>query len=119
CYLEKCLDALSYGAFLYGGQSCTAATRIIVERPLYDDFVTSLVDRARGLPQGDPLDPGTLIGPLVSERQVERVRSFLDGVERDGGTIVTGGGVDGLHVEPTIVTGVRPDSRIATEEVFG
>lgn len=118
-YLEKCLDALSYGAFLYGGQSCTAATRIIVERSLHDEFVSSLVARAEALPAGDPLHPGTLLGPLVSERQVERVRSFLDGVAADGGTIATGGGIDGLFVEPTVVTGVRPDARIASEEVFG
>lgn len=119
CYFEKCLDALSYGAFLYGGQSCTAATRIIVQRPLYDEFAAKLVDRAERLPAGDPLDPETLIGPLVSHRQVERVRSFLEGIERDGGTIATGGGIDGLHVQPTVVTDVRPDSRIADEEVFG
>ena len=118
-YLEKCLDALSYGAFLYGGQSCTAATRIIVQRPLHDRFVEELVERARRLPAGDPLDRATLLGPLVSERQVERVRSFLDGVAADGGTIATGGGIDGLHVEPTVVTGVAPDSHIASEEVFG
>lgn len=118
-YLEKCLDALSYGAFLYGGQSCTAATRIIVERSLYDAFVSGLVARAETLPLGDPLDRETLIGPLVSERQVERVRSFLAGVAEDGGTIATGGGINGLFVEPTVVTGVRPSSRIASEEVFG
>jgi acyl-CoA reductase-like NAD-dependent aldehyde dehydrogenase len=118
-YLEKCLDALSYGAFLYGGQSCTAATRIIVQRPLYERFVEELVARAERLPVGDPLDPATLIGPLVSERQVERVRSFLDGVEADGGTVVTGGEIDGLYVRPTVVTNVRPDARVAAEEVFG
>jgi acyl-CoA reductase-like NAD-dependent aldehyde dehydrogenase len=119
CYLEKCLDALSYGAFLYGGQSCTAATRIIVQRPLYERFVAELSARAERLPVGDPLDPETLIGPLVSERQVERVRSFLESVRADGGTIVTGGEIEGLHVQPTVVTDVRPDSRIAAEEVFG
>lgn len=117
--LEKCLDALAYGAFLYGGQSCTAATRIIVQRPLFDRFVEELAARARDLPVGDPLDRGTLLGPLVSERQVDRVRSFLESVEADGGTLVTGGGIDGLYVEPTIVTGVAPDSRVASEEVFG
>jgi acyl-CoA reductase-like NAD-dependent aldehyde dehydrogenase len=119
CYLEKALDALSWGAFLYGGQSCTAATRILVERPLYDAFVQALVQRAEALPIGDPLDPRTLIGPLVSQRQVDRVRSFIDSVAEDGGTIVTGGTVDGLYVAPTVVTGVRPNSRIASQEVFG
>jgi acyl-CoA reductase-like NAD-dependent aldehyde dehydrogenase len=119
CYLEKALDALSYGAFLYGGQSCTAATRIIVQRPLYEEFVAALKARAEALPVGDPLDPGSLIGPLVSERQVERVERFLSTIAADGGTIVTGGTVDGLYVAPTIVTGVAPDSRVASQEVFG
>ncbi|MBX5470239.1 MAG: aldehyde dehydrogenase [Thermoleophilaceae bacterium] len=119
CYFDKALDALSWGAFLYGGQSCTAATRIIVERPLYERFLEELKARAEALPTGDPLDERTLIGPLVSERQVERVRSFLDTIEADGGTIVTGGTIEGLHVAPTIVTGLQPDSRVASQEVFG
>jgi acyl-CoA reductase-like NAD-dependent aldehyde dehydrogenase len=117
--MDKALDALSWGAFLYGGQSCTAATRIIVQRPVYDDFVTALKARAEALPSGDPLDPETLIGPLVSERQVERVRVFLDGIAAEGGTVVTGGTIDGLHVAPTIVTGLAPDSEAATQEIFG
>lgn len=119
CYLDKALDALSWGAFLYGGQSCTAATRIIVERPLYDEFVDGLKQRAEAMPVGDPLDPETLIGPLVSERQVNRVREFLDTIETEGGTIVTGGEIDGLHVAPTIVTDVAPESTLASQEVFG
>jgi aldehyde dehydrogenase (NAD+) len=119
CYLEKALDALSWGAFLYGGQSCTAATRIIVQQPLYDTFVERLAERAQRMPVGDPLAPETLIGPLVSARQVARVKEFLDHVQDDGGTVVLGGTVDGLHVAPTIITGVAPDSRIAREEVFG
>lgn len=119
CYLEKALDALSYGAFLYSGQSCTAATRIIVKQPIYEEFLTGLQKRAEAMAVGDPLDAGTLIGPLVSERQVERVRSFLDRVEDEGGTIVTGGQVSGLYVTPTIVTGLAPDSTIATQEIFG
>jgi len=119
CDMEKALDALSWGAFLYSGQSCTAATRIIVQRPLYDSFVEQLKCRAEGMPVGDPLSPETLVGPLVSERQVARVRAFVDGIGEDGGTIVTGGTIDGLYVAPTIVTGVSPDSRIAGEEVFG
>jgi acyl-CoA reductase-like NAD-dependent aldehyde dehydrogenase len=119
CYFDKALDALSWGAFLYGGQSCTAATRIIVQRPLYDRFLEELTKRAEALPVGDPLDETNLIGPLVSERQVERVRTFIDSVKGEGGTIVTGGTIDGLYVAPTIVTGVSPTSTIATQEVFG
>lgn len=117
--MGKAMDALSWGAFLYGGQSCTAATRIIVERPLYDRFVQDLKARAEAFPVGDPLDESTLIGPLVSERQVARVQRFLDTIDTEGGTIVTGGTVDGLHVAATIVTDVAPDSTVASQEVFG
>ncbi len=119
CELDKALDALSFGAFFYAGQSCTAATRILVERPLYDRFVEEFARRVEALPVGDPLDRGSLVGPLVSERQVARVKAFLDGVAADGGTFVTGGTVDGLFIQPTIVTGVAPTSHIAREEVFG
>ncbi len=119
CDQEKALDALSYGAFLYGGQSCTAATRLIIERPIYESFVDRLRDRAVNLPLGDPLDPAVLIGPMVSQRQVERVSSYLQTVEEEGGKFLCGGTVDGLFVQPTIVEGLGTDSRLATEEVFG
>jgi acyl-CoA reductase-like NAD-dependent aldehyde dehydrogenase len=119
CYFDKAIDALSFGGFIYGGQSCTAATRIIVQRPIYDDFVEALCRRVESLPSGDPLDEGTLLGPLVSKRQVGRVRAFLDSVREDGGSFAIGGEVDGLRVAPTVVTGVAPTSRVASQEVFG
>ena len=116
---EKALDALSYGAFLYTGQSCTAATRILVEQPIYDEFVEALAARAEELPVGDPLDPRSLIGPLVSQRQLARVQPFLESVESEGGRFVTGGTVDGLFVAPTIVADVSADSTIMRDEIFG
>ena len=119
CDLEKALDALSWGAFLYGGQSCTAATRIIVERPLHDEFVERLAALAESMPAGDPLDRDTLIGPLVSERHVERVRGFVETIVPAGGTVVTGGTIDGLHVAPTVVAGLPADAAAASQEVFG
>jgi acyl-CoA reductase-like NAD-dependent aldehyde dehydrogenase len=119
CDREKAIDALAYGAFLYTGQSCTAATRLIVESSIYDDFVAELARRAELLPVGDPLEERSLIGPLVSERQLGTVRAFLDSVPSEGGTIVAGGRIDGLYVWPTIVADVDPASRLAQEEVFG
>ena len=119
CDREKALDALSYGAFLYTGQSCTAATRLMIERSIYEDFVAELAARADALPVGDPLEESVLIGPLVSERQLERVRYFLDRIEDDGGRLITGGRVEGLYVWPTIVANLGPESRLACEEIFG
>lgn len=119
CDLDKAVDALAYGAFLYTGQSCTAATRIIVQADAYDAFVEAFVARARSLPVGDPLDEATLVGPLVSARQLGRVRRFLDGLADAGGDVLTGGTVDGNYVQPTVVAGLAPDATAATEEIFG
>ena len=116
---EKCLDALAYGAFLYTGQSCTAATRILVERSFHNEFVEALAERTEALPVGDPLDERSLVGPLVSERQLARVQPFLARVEPEGGRFVTGGTVEGLYVAPTIVADVSPDSTIMRDEIFG
>jgi acyl-CoA reductase-like NAD-dependent aldehyde dehydrogenase len=115
----KALDALAYGSFLYTGQSCTAATRIIVQREAYDDFAEAFVERARSLPVGDPLDEATLVGPLVSARQAAKVGRFLDGIAGDGGRILTGGTVDGLYVQPTVVAALDPGAAAASEEIFG
>jgi acyl-CoA reductase-like NAD-dependent aldehyde dehydrogenase len=119
CYKEKCMDALAYGAFIYGGQSCTAATRIIVEDRFYDEFVAGLIARAEKMPAGDPLDEGTLLAPLVSDRQAARVQAFLDTVERDGGRFLLGGTLDGRYCPPTIVADLEPDAEVACTEVFG
>jgi len=115
----KAIDALAYGAFLYTGQSCTAATRIIVQREVYDEFAEAFVTRARSLPVGNPLDEASLVGPLVSARQAAKVRGFLDGIAADGGTVLTGGTVDGLYVQPTVVAGLAPDATAARDEIFG
>lgn len=119
CYREKCMDALAYGAFIYGGQSCTAATRIIVEDAFYDEFVAGLISRAQAMPAGDPLDDATLLAPLVSDRQAERVQAFLDTVERDGGRFLLGGALDGRYCPPTIVADLPMDAEVAGTEVFG
>ena len=119
CDMAKAVDALAYGAFLYTGQSCTAATRIIVQRDSYDAFAEAFVARARSLPVGNPLDEGTLVGPLVSARQVARVSRFLDGIPADGGEILTGGTIEGQYLQPTVVAGLRPDAAAAREEIFG
>ncbi len=119
CYKEKCLDALAYGAFIYGGQSCTAATRIIVEDCFYDAFVEGLIERAEKMPAGDPLLETTLLAPLVSDRQAGRVQTLLDTVERDGGRFLLGGKLEGRYCPPTIVAGLAADAEVACTEVFG
>lgn len=119
--LDRCLDAVSYGAFMYTGQSCTACTRIFVERPLYERALDGLVARSRTLPVGDPMDPGVLVGPMASRAQYDKVAAYVKLGLAEGAHAVLGGAPDGgsLYINPTILTGELGNSRIAREEVFG
>jgi len=75
--LERCLDAVTYGAFMYGGQSCTACTRLVVDKRLHDKVVEGVVERSERLPMGDPLDPQMLVGPMASRKQYDKAVSYI------------------------------------------
>ncbi len=119
--VERCLDAVSYGAFMYTGQSCTAATRLYVERSLYPKLLDALVERSRGMKVGDAMDPSVLVGPMASRVQYDRVCKYLDVGASEGAKVVLGGKPrgDSLFIQPTVLTGDLGSSRIAKEEVFG
>jgi aldehyde dehydrogenase (NAD+) len=120
--LERCLDALAYGAFMYSGQSCTACTRVIAHHAVHDRVVDGLVERSLALPTGDPLDPSMLVGPMASRSQYEKALAYVQAAREDGAKVVLGGdeGDPGdLYLSPTILVDVPPASRVATEEVFG
>ncbi|MEU2089990.1 aldehyde dehydrogenase [Nocardia beijingensis] len=106
------------------GQVCSNKTRIVVARSLRDDLYDRLRDMVGSMPVGDPFDPATEIGPLVSAAQRERVEYFVAAAKAEGTEILVGGGrPDGLergwYVQPTVFADVDPDARIAQEEVFG
>jgi aldehyde dehydrogenase (NAD+) len=108
----------------HAGQGCAITTRLVVPRPLFDEAVDLTASTLQGLAAGDPLDPGTVCGPLISERQRSRVESYIRLAREEGGSIVIGGGrpVDkkkGFFVEPTLVVGLKSDSRVVREEIFG
>jgi len=119
--LDRCLDAITYGAFMYTGQSCTACTRLYVERPLYDRLLDGLVDRSRKLKVGDAMDPSVFVGPMASRVQYDRVTKYIDLGLNEGAKAVIGGRPDGksLCIQPTILTGELAGARIAREEIFG
>jgi acyl-CoA reductase-like NAD-dependent aldehyde dehydrogenase len=120
--LDRCLDALAYGAFMYSGQSCTACTRLLVEGAAYDAVVDGMVERARDLPHGDPRDEGVLIGPMATREQYEKALRYLAIAQDDGGKAVLGGDegdASDLFLLPTVVTDVPLESRVNQEEVFG
>lgn len=119
--LERCLDAVTYGAFMYTGQSCTACTRIFVERPAYGRALEGLVARSRSLKVGDPMDPEVLVGPMASRAQYDKVAAYVDLGLSEGAQAVIGGRPDkrSLYIHPTVLTGDMARSRIGQEEVFG
>jgi aldehyde dehydrogenase (NAD+) len=119
--LDRCADALSYGAFMYGGQSCTACTRLIVEDAVHNDLVEAIAARSTALATGDPLDPEVMIGPMASRPQYEKSLRFLRQGLADGGRAAIGGreGGDDLFLEPTVLVDVLAGSDVTREEIFG
>jgi acyl-CoA reductase-like NAD-dependent aldehyde dehydrogenase len=124
--LEVAVDGSLYAIFYHQGQCCEAGTRLLLPRALHGEFVDRLVAKTKRLRLGDPADPATDIGPLISRKQQERVLDYIEKGKRDGAKILVGGGVpkgpacsDGFFVEPTIFTDVKSSMTIAQEEIFG
>jgi 1-pyrroline dehydrogenase len=120
------LDAVAQGimvaGFLNAGQDCTAASRVIAGAKVHDDVVEALRQGARALPMGDPSDEGTELGPLVSEKQRDRVAGFVERAKAAGATVVTGGSrADGAgwFYQPSVISGVTQTDEIVQREVFG
>lgn len=114
------------GIFAATGQTCIAGSRALIHRPVYDQFVERLLAMAKTAKMGDPLDPNTQVGPITTQPQYQKVLDYIRIAKEEGAVCVFGGGPakrpecgNGWFVEPTIFTGVKPDMRIAQEEVFG
>ncbi len=108
----------------HAGQGCAITTRLLVPRALFDDAVVSMTKVMGRLAAGDPTDPGTICGPLISARQRDRVEGYLRLAVEEGGSFALGGGRpeglgDGFFVEPTLIVGLGNDARVAQEEIFG
>ncbi len=122
--LAKAVKVGVGNAFLNAGQTCTAWTRMLVHRSVYEDAVELAATASAGYVTGDPFDPATRLGPVVSERQRDRVRSYIDKGLADGARLVSGGPdapvpARGWFVAPTVFADVDPDDTIAQEEIFG
>lgn len=123
--LDAAVQGAVAGALINAGQDCTAATRAIVHRSIFDAFVAGVADTMASVVVGDPFDPATDLGPLVSRRQQERVAGFVERARASGAKVVCGGRAPGgalargAYYEPTLVVDVSADSEIVREEVFG
>ncbi|MGH9137747.1 MAG: aldehyde dehydrogenase [Acidimicrobiales bacterium] len=123
--LDATIEGLKFASLMNNGQACVAQTRILASRSRYDDVVDALAQTVEGITIGDPADPATEVGPLVAERQQERVEKYIALGQEEGARVVAGGsgrpaGFDkGWYVQPTVFADVDNKMRIAQEEIFG
>jgi betaine-aldehyde dehydrogenase len=123
--LASTVEGLKFASLMNNGQACVAQTRILASRSRYSEVVDALAEMVGGMAVGDPNDPATEIGPLVAQRQQERVEKYIALGQEEGARVVLGGngmpkGLDkGWYVQPTVFADVTNDMRIAQEEIFG
>ncbi|MBT2301987.1 aldehyde dehydrogenase family protein [Variovorax paradoxus] len=124
--LDIAVPGAAMAVFQNSGQICSAGTRLYVQRAIYDEFVEKVALYAKTLRVGDPLDPHTQLGPVVSAEQLQRVTTYLSLGHEQGAKALAGGSrletgalARGYFVGPTVFAGVRDDMRIAREEIFG
>jgi aldehyde dehydrogenase (NAD+) len=122
--LEAALQAAFWGIFWNKGEVCVAGSRLLVERPIYDEFVERLAEMARKVVLGDPFDPATQIGPMATKGEYDKVLRYIEAGKQSGAKLVAGGGTrkingKGLFIEGTIFADATNDMKISREEIFG
>jgi aldehyde dehydrogenase (NAD+) len=123
--LDAAVKGAATGIFYGKGEVCAAGSRLFVEKKVHDDFMNKLVERTRKIKPGDPLDPKTRLGAIVSEQQMNTVLGYIESGKKEGAQLVAGGnrasvdGGRGFFVEPTVFDGVNNNMKIAQEEIFG
>ena len=126
CPWEQAIDGLQLGILFNQGQVCCAGSRVFVQESIYDRFVEEAVKAFQKIKVGDPLDPETQMGSQINQKQVEKILSYIDIAKKEGATIACGGApytdgecANGCFMQPTLITNVTNDMRVAQEEIFG
>jgi acyl-CoA reductase-like NAD-dependent aldehyde dehydrogenase len=124
--LDRAMKAAFWGIYANKGEVCSAGSRLLVHEKVYDEFVAKLADRARQMRVGNPLDPKTEMGAQISQTQLDRILGYIQSGKDEGARVMCGGERDtegekarGFFVKPTIFAGVKPQMKIAQEEIFG
>lgn len=120
--LDEAITTSIRSSFWNQGEICLCGSRIFVQRPIYDTFVERFVAATNQLRVGDPADPATDLGALISEAHLRKVLGYVELAKEEGGTIVTGGrrvARQGFFLEPTVITGLDSNCRVLQEEIFG
>ncbi len=117
--LDDVVERLVIGAFYQSGQSCIGVQRIIIHESIYDALKEKLVAATKALKMGNPRDPDTFIGPMISDKEATRLDSWIQSAVERGATLLCGGKRDGAMLEATLLEGVPRDEPLCTEEAFG
>lgn len=124
--LDAVVNGVVAGIFAATGQTCIAGSRLIVQESIHDELVKRLVEKARSIKLGNPLEMETEMGPIAFKEQLDKVQSYINIGLEEGAELVYGGKApseaelqDGFFIEPTILTGVNNKMRVAREEIFG
>lgn len=120
--LDRAADAVVFMIYSLNGERCTSSSRLLVERSIQDAFIERVARKARGIRVGHPLDPATVVGPLIHPVHQKKVQDYIGLGQAEGATLAFGGGSpnpSGCYVEPTLFTDAHPDMRISREEIFG
>tara|TARA_B100001758_G_scaffold11437_1_gene8467 strand:+ start:14303 stop:15742 length:1440 start_codon:yes stop_codon:yes gene_type:complete len=117
--LDKVIPLAARSIFMFAGQACIGSSRFYVERPIFDEFVKRFSMVASKIGMGDLRDPDTVIAPIISPRQRNRIKSHIEDAVKKGATIVVGGEWEGNRCQPTLLTGVSEDMTVCKAETFG
>ena len=122
--IEAAVQSAFWGIFWNKGEVCVAGSRLLVERPIYDEVVEKLGQMAKAAVLGDPLDPATMVGPIASRAEYDKVMTYVEAGKQSPARLVAGGGTQkingkGLFIEPTLFADATNELKIAKEEIFG
>ncbi|MSU69477.1 MAG: aldehyde dehydrogenase [Opitutaceae bacterium] len=123
---DQALMSAAFGCLLHSGQCCCAGTRLLIEAKIYDSFMSQLKECFERVRVGDPSDPRTHLGPIINEKQFQRIQSYVEIGQREGAVLLTGGGrasgaarAKGFYYQPTLFGHATNQMQIAREEIFG
>jgi glyceraldehyde-3-phosphate dehydrogenase (NADP+) len=116
--LEYAAERCTTGGFSYAGQSCISVQRIFVHSSVMDGFLAAFLPRVHKLKMGDPLDEATDVGPMISEADSRRAEEWINEAIAAGASLRCGGSRNGPFIEPTVLTGARPEQRVNCDEIF-
>ncbi len=117
--MERALNAATFGSFMHQGQICMSVERIIVDESIVDEFTERFVEKVKTLNVGDPRQMPNVIGPIINQRQLDKIHGQVTEAVEQGAKLMVGGTHEGLFYQPTVLTNIKPEMRIFQEETFG